>query len=106
MQASVIVTVAILAAAILGSGCGEEDESQRLARRLEGRNVIRYPLEPHEFDGPTKTQIVTGSRDAAGRCVEAGHATTRPGEEVQEIVVAYDPDACRFEIVSGRPVRR
>jgi hypothetical protein len=69
---------------------------------LEGPNVIRYPLGPYKFKNPRR-YITQGERHSSGSCAYVASGTM-PAEavEVQEIVIAEDPDTCRYLVVGGR----
>jgi hypothetical protein len=96
-------TVAILAAVAL-SGCAPTDQSADAipGPTLEGPNVVRYPLAPYVFK-TARTEIRQGFRSVDG-CGMANQGGIEPGDaDVQEIVIAEDPDTCRFLVVTGEP---
>ncbi len=71
---------------------------------LDGPNVVTYPLGPYKFEADARKEIQQGFRYRGG-CGRSSTATIPPDveAEVQEIVIAEDPDRCRFLVVIGTP---
>lgn len=101
--------MAVLSAASL-VGCGSARPGQADAEEaaipgptLEGPNVIRYPLGPYKFKNPRR-YITQGERHSSGSCAYVASGTM-PADavEMQEIVIATDPDTCRYLVVGGEP---
>ena len=103
-HAAVVVALASMLAA---SGCASSGPPADAVpgASLDGPNVVRYPLGPYTFKNARK-ELHQGFREGDG-CGMAGEAVTRPGEPpVQEIVIAEDPETCRFLVVTGEPGER
>ncbi len=49
--------------------------------------------------------MTQGQRHESGSCAYVGEGTIDPdGRDMQEIVVAEDPDTCRYLVVGGKPL--
>ena len=96
MSVAVVLTLAV--------GCAPTDRSADAipGPALEGPNVVRYPLAPYKFKSARK-EVRQGFRSGDG-CGMASHGVIEPGDaDVQEIVIAEDPDTCRLLVVTGEP---
>ncbi len=100
----------VLAALVCVTGCGMPSGGSASGTAdsipgpsLTGPNVVHYPLEPYSFAGDAQKEIRQGFRSGNG-CGQEGSATSGPDDpEVQEIVIAEDPDTCQFLVVTGTP---
>jgi hypothetical protein len=97
-------------ALVAGCGSGSERAPEQAGAEsaipgptLEGPNVIRYPLGPYKFKNPRR-YITQGERHSSGSCAYVASGTM-PADavEMQEIVIAEDPDTCRYLVVGGEP---
>ncbi len=90
---------------VAASACGAQpdDASSIPGPSLDGPNVVSYPLAPYRFEADARKVIRQGFRSGDG-CGMESSGTLAPGvSEVQEIVIAEDPDICRFLVVVGTP---
>lgn len=70
---------------------------------LDGPNVAHFPVGPYQFTNPRK-YVTRGERRANGSCAYVAEGTMSPEDgHMQEIVVAEDPDTCRYLVVGGEP---
>lgn len=71
---------------------------------LDGPNVVSYPLGPYRFESDARKVIRQGFTSGDG-CGMESNGTLAPGQpDVQEIVIAEDPDTCRSLVVVDTPV--
>lgn len=91
-------------ALVLASGCAPTDRAADAipGPSLEGPNVVRYPVAPYKFKS-ARNEVRQGFRSGDG-CGMESTGVIEPGDpDVQEIVIAEDPDTCRFLVVTGEP---
>lgn len=97
--------LASVLAGLVTAACGASPERAGDAYpgpTLEGPNVVHYPLGPYAFTSARK-ELRQGFRAGDG-CGMESTSTLRPGDPpVQEIVIAEDPDTCRFLVLIGTP---
>jgi hypothetical protein len=94
----------VLLLLVAGSACAAQSDgtSSIPGPSLDGPNVVTYPLGPYSFKEDARKEIRQGFKSGDG-CGQASSGTLAPGQEVQEIVIAEDPDTCRFLVVVGTP---
>ena len=92
---------------VTASACAAQpdDASSIPGPSLDGPNVVSYPLDPYRFEADARKVIRQGFRSGDGCGMETS-GTMSPGQTVQEITIAEDPDTCRFLIVVGTPAER
>lgn len=109
-RSSQLAAAALLLGPLPACGSGDattpgqaDAESAIPGPTLEGPNVIRYPLGPYTFKNPRR-YITQGERHSSGGCAYVASGTM-PADavEMQEIVIAEDPDTCRYLVVGGEP---
>ncbi len=98
--------IPVLLVAVSACAAQPDDTSTIPGPSLDGPNVVSYPLAPYRFKADARKEIRQGFRSGDG-CGMESSGTLEPGQpDMQEIVIAEDPDTCRFLVVVGTPADR